>query len=315
MTKSLITNPADTAVLDDIAAQEAAGGDPFGDNEEIVAVTVTDQAAEAAAKLTAEAGNPDAVDEPDAADPPVEEVAPVAAAAEPAAAAPAVAEPVAATPAPAPAPAHVPQYRVASKEAIAADTAALNAEKAAALQKMMDGDLEPAAFAVIDATVTQKLGQLLVQSTLAELNAQTAVHTETQAVLALMDRSAAAKQLDYRADPKAQERFDMELNFLSADPENAGISYAALLDKAHANVLAIRGIATTAAAPPPAPLTGKPPARTPEAAPLTLRGLPTAQVPLTGGTAADALGRLTGADYEAAFAKLTPAQQAAMVDD
>lgn len=312
-TKSLITNPADTAVLDDIAAQEAAGGDPFGDNEEIVAVTVADQAAAAASELAAAAGMPDAVDEPDDADPPVEGAATTA----DATADPVVAEPAAAVePSAAPAPAPVPQFRTASQEAIAADTAALNAEKAEALQKMMDGDLEPAAYAAIDATVTQKLGQLLVQSTLAELNAQTAAQTETQAVLALMDRSAAAKQLDYRADATAQAQFDMMLNALGADPANAGLAYPALLDKAHAAVLAVRGIAAaTTAAPPPAPLTGKPPARTPEAAPLTLRGLPVAQVPLTGGTAADALGRLTGAEYQTAFDKLTPAQQAAMVDD
>lgn len=320
MKKSLITNPADIAVLDDIAAQEAAGGDPFGDDEEIVAVSIADQATEAAAKLDAEAGNPDGVDEPDAADPPVDEVAPIAEAAEPAdpvETTPAAAESAKKEPAPAPAPAPdpVPQYRVASSEAIAADTAALNAEKAAALQKMMDGEIEPAEYAVIDADVTQKLGRLLVQSALAEANAQTIAQTETNALNALIAHAKATGELDYIADAKAQRQFDTVLTMAQADPDNAGRSYAELVKEAHTTVLAIRGI-KAAPAPAPAPAaTGKPAPRVPEAGPLTLRGLPSAQVPLTGGTAADAIGRLTGADYEAAFAKLTPAQQAAMLED
>jgi len=313
MTKSLITNPADIAVLDDIAAQEAAGGDPFGDDEEIVAVSIADQAAEAAAKLDAEAGNPDGEDEPDAADPPVEEAAPAAEATEPVETTPAVTESAKTEPAPAPDP--VPQYRVASSEAIAADTAALNAEKAAALQKMMDGEIEPAAYAAIDADVTQKLGKLLVQSALAEANAQTVAQTEMNAITALIAQAKATGELDYTADAKAQRQFDAVLTMTQADPDNAGRSYAELVKEAHTTVLAIRGI-KAAPAPTPAPAaTGKPAPRVPEAGPLTLRGLPSAQVPLTGGTAADAIGRLTGADYEAAFAKLTPAQQAAMLED
>jgi hypothetical protein len=49
--------------------------------------------------------------------------------------------------------------------------------------------------------------------------------------------------------------------------------------------------------------------------PPTLRGLPNAAAATTGNDLATAMGRLKGAAFEAAYAKLTPAQQAALVDD
>lgn len=314
MSKFLTT--AEQAVRADTEAQLAAGGDPFGDDEEIVAPSIAEQAATAQAKVDKANGVAPADADPAAdidegadaglnveaeADAVVEPV--VAAAVEPVVAA----EP--ATPAQRP-----PQFRVASQEAIDADTAALNLEKATALKKMMDGDLEPEAYAAIDASVTHKLGRLLVQSALAEANAQNAAQAENTALVSLMNASKRDGTLDYNTDLKAQKQFDMALDMLQADPDNANRGYVDLINEAHSAVLSLRGIAK-AKAPAAAVVADKPPARVPGAAPVTLRGLPQASTPNTGGTIADAMGRLQGAEYQAAYAKLSPAQKAALVDD
>jgi hypothetical protein len=307
--------PAELEVAKSTEAALAAGKDPFGDDEEIVAPTISSQAADAAAELDEAKGIVDAVDPDEEAEP-----AAVTAEAKPEAATPsaeALAEiaadeqPVAALP-------KTPQFRVASQEAIEADMLALETEKADAFQKVMSGDMEPKDYTALEASVNRKIGRLQAQSTLAEANAQTAAQHEAEATLALMHAAKKSNELDYFADTKAQSQFDAFLNVALADPDNAGKPYAEILSSAHANVLAYRGIVKAAApavADEVAPTTTKPAARVPEPAPLTLRGLPNASVPNTGGTLSDALGRLTGAEYQAAFNKLTPAQKAAMVDD
>jgi hypothetical protein len=73
-------------------------------------------------------------------------------------------------------------------------------------------------------------------------------------------------------------------------------------------VKAMRGIAV--------PQPNKPAAERKPAgeAPVTLRSLPSASTPNTGGIL-EQIGRLKGPAYEAAYAKLTPAQQAALLDE
>lgn len=314
---------AEEAVHADTEAQLAAGGDPFGDDEPIVAASIEDQAAAAAAELAAAngtTGDPDDVDDP--ADAGVTAAAPEAAAA--AADDPTKTQPTAAqlaeiaddTPAPvverviAP-----PKFRVASADALEADRLALHTESATALQQMMDGDLAPAEYAKINSRVIDKLGQLSVQAALAEANAQTSAQVEASALTTLMNQSKTSGALDYFTDVKAQKQFDIALNMLQDDPDNAGKSFSDLIADAHASVLAVRGISKPAATPAAAAAPTPAAPRVPEAGPITLRGLPNASTPATGGTIGDALGRLKGADYQAAFSKLTPAQKAAMVDD
>ena len=72
-------------------------------------------------------------------------------------------------------------------------------------------------------------------------------------------------------------------------------------------VKAMRGVQTPAKA----PASDRKPAGD---VPVTLRSLPSASTPNTGGVI-EQIARLKGPAYEAAYAKLTPAQQAALLDE
>ena len=317
MRSNSMMNPADAAVNEATAAAIAAGKDPFGDDEDIAAPTIENQAARAAAALDEENGviDPASAEAADLDDEVATEAKTEAPAEETATEEPAVnTEALEAIAADEPLVARTPQFKVDSQAVIDANTAELNTVKADALQKLMDGEMEPKVYAAVEADVNQKLGRLLVQSALAEANAQSMAQAENQATLALINSAKKSGELDYLADPKAQSQFDAFLTVGLADPDNAGKSYAELLSGAHANVLAYRGI-VKAAGPLTTPVATKPPARTPEPAPMTLRGLPNASVPNTGGTVLDALGRLRGAEYQAAFSKLTAAQKSALIDE
>ena len=96
---------------------------------------------------------------------------------------------------------------------------------------------------------------------------------------------------------------------LAAQPDNAGKDFADLIEDAHKMVKAMRGVQTPAKAA--APAQERKPAGD---APVTLRSLPSASTPNTGGVI-EQIARLKGPAYEAAYAKLTPAQQAALLDE
>lgn len=301
--------PAEIAVAAEIDKQIAAGGDPFGDDEPIVAVTIADQAQEAADRLEEDNG---VVADADADEPQPGEVTGGAKTETPAEAK--TETPPTAEAKPAEPQRDAPQFKTADLATLESTRTKLVEEKAAAFQKVMDGEIDPAAYAKLDAEISGKLDTLLIQRTLAEANAQTAQAQEDAAIGEIMESAKQAGSIDYFTDAKAQRQFDTALTMIQIDPDNAKRPFAALVKEAHSTVLALRGIATAAAAPALAAST-KPAARTPDAGPPTLRGLPNASLPNTGGTVADALGRLSGAEYQAAFAKLTPAQKAAMLDE
>lgn len=193
-----------------------------------------------------------------------------------------------------------------------ATRAALLTEKAEAFGKMMEGELDAKEYAAIESRVMDSLEELSAQriraETLLEANAQTQAQAQQAAISALIVK--AKDEVPYATDTKAQRQFDMALTAVSTDPDNAGKPFAHLVNEAHKVVMALRGVqAKLSASPTPAPR--KPAGE----APMTLRSIPAAQTPNTGGSITDQLARLTGQEYEAAYAKLTPAQRASMLED
>lgn len=311
--------PAEQQQLDKIAAAQAAGQDVFGDNdtEADAAAAQAAQAAKAAEDAAAQAqadeaaagahsaegdkpseageGEKPAVDGMDAAV--LEEIANHAAL-------PRQADPLNFA-------AQVPQDYKAQRQA-------LMAEKNQAMGKLMEGEIDASEFAAIDARVADALEDLTAAriraETLQEASAQSHAQYQQQQIASLAHASKKSGEIDYVADATAQIQFDIAITGLKADPDNAGKDFAELVQQAHTAVLAMRGIAKKTAA---APASAAPPAdRKPEGqVPVTLRNLPAAASSNTGGSITDQLATLKGPEYETAFAKLTPQQRAAMLDE
>lgn len=281
-----MSTPEDLKALEAIAAAEAAGQDPFGDDEPL---TVEDAAEEAAPEAEA------------AAEPEAEQVAADAttADAEQDEAKPAAASPEAV---------ELPTYKAELPQDYKAQRAELMKAKADAMKQLMDGEIDADAYAAEDARVSEALEDLAAAriraETLQEANAQSQQAYQARAIQRLI--ANAKSEVDYAADATAQKQFDTSLQVLAAQPDNAGKDFADLIEDAHKMVKAMRGIAPQAK-----PVAERKPAGD---APVTLRGVPSASTPNTGGVI-EQIARLKGPAYEAAYAKLTPAQQAALLDE
>lgn len=278
-----MTTAAEQQVLADIAAAEARGEDVFGDNDDTATTDADGTAKDQAGEGTGDASG-EQVDEATlqaiADDTPEVKTDPL-------------------------------QFNAQVPNDYKATRAALLAEKAEAMGKLMDGELDAKEYAAIESRVMDSLEDLSAQriraETLMEANAQTQAQAQQAAISALIVK--AKDEVPYATDAKAQRQFDMALNAVGADPDNAGKPFAHLVNEAHKVVMALRGVQAKPAATPPAQ-------RKPAGdAPVTLRSIPAAATPNTGGSITDQLARLTGQEYEAAYAKLTPAQRAAMLDD
>ena len=279
--------PEDQKTLDAIAAAEAAGQDPFGDDEPLTVEAEADAdqpAAEAEAQAAA-----DAEAEQGATDAPAAE----AAQAEPE---PEQPEPVA-----------MPAYKAELPADHKAQRTELLKAKADAMRKLMDGEMTADEFSAEELRVTEALEDLAAAriraETLQDANAQSQQAYQARAIQRLI--ANAKSEVDYAADATAQKQFDTSLQVLAAQPDNAGKDFADLIEDAHKMVKAMRGIAPQAK-----PVAERKPSGD---APVTLRGVPSASTPNTGGVI-EQIARLKGPAYEAAFAKLTPAQQAALLD-
>ncbi len=180
--------------------------------------------------------------------------------------------------------------------------------KADAMRKLLNGEVDADEFAAEDSRISGELEELAAAriraETLQDANRQASVLYQQQALKRLVAKVKG--DVDYAADESARKQFDTALKVLAADGD--GRDFADLIDEAHAIVSARRGIAT-AKAPQAAPATRKPDG-TP---PVTLRGIPSASTPNTG-SVVDQLARLKGPAYEAAYARLTPAQKASLLD-
>ena len=369
---SLVATPTETDVLADIARERAAGLDPFGDDEfdppvigakevieelddaAVAATADTSDAADAspekdaAAASDAEKQSEEGVDaQPNAKDDappePVEDAdADAQAAQEPHAAAQ---EPVKEAAKEAPEP-QIPTYQTDLPADYQAQRGALLKEKALAMKKLIDGELDLEAFSVIESRVSNALEDLTAQrirsETLSEANVQNQQAMQQSEIRRLIVRAKA--DVDYSKDTKAQKSFDVVLRTLQADPDNAALEFGDLVDEAHRVVMALRGgvgkgqvepaVAAAAvrvvvpvvkedkavkAATPVAPVAvalEKVPDRRPaEKAPVTLRGLPVASTPNSNGDVIEQMSRLSGQAYQDAFAKLSPQQRRSLVDE
>lgn len=286
-----MSTPEDLKALEAIAAAQAAGQDPFGDDEPLTVEADADEPAPEAA--------PEAAAEPEA-----EQAATDAPAAEEEQTEADLAPAAASTEA-----AELPTYKAEVPSDYKAQRAELQRQKAEAMKKLMDGEIDAEAFAVEESRVSDALEDLAAAriraETLQEANAQSQEAYQARAIQRLI--ANAKSEVDYAADATAQQQFDTSLQVLAAQPANAGKDFADLIEDAHKMVKAMRGIAQAA----------KPPAADRKPAgdvPVTLRSLPSASTPNTGGVI-EQIARLKGPAYEAAYAKLTPAQQAALLDE
>ena len=272
--------PEDQKTLDAIAAAEAAGQDPFGDDEPLTV------------EAEADADQPDADAEAQAAADAEAEQGAEAAQAEPE-----------------PEPGAMPAYKAELPADHKAQRTELLQAKADAMRKLMDGEITADEFASEELRVTEALEDLAAAriraETLQEANAQSQQVYQARTIQRLIAKAKA--EVDYATDTAAQQQFDTSLRVLAAQPANADKDFADLAEDAHKMVKAMRGIAQT---PKPSAADRRPAGD----APVTLRSLPSASTPNTGGVI-EQIARLKGPAYEAAYAKLTPAQQAALLDE
>lgn len=276
--------PEETRILTEIAAAKERGEDPFGDNDPIEAeaapesesIADPDQAEEIPEEVTAEA-----------------EQAPVEDAAQ-SEQAPTV-------------------YQADVPADYKAQRAELLKEKAGLMKKLMDGEMDADEFAANEARVSDALEDLTAQriraETLQEANVQSQAQYQRKEIQKLIAKSKA--EVDYAADAKAQKQFDMALQAVASDADNAGLDYAEILAQAHKVVLALRGVTSKGQAVEQAIKSRIPDVKVP----VTLRSIPTAATPNANGNMLDQIGRLSGQAYQDAFAKLSPNQRKALLDE
>lgn len=306
MTQSHLS-PADAEALKAIEAAEAAGQDPFGDLDDDTAAApaaaaASDAAGETTEQEAGETTTTEAATEGEQAAAVDETVL-----AE-------LADPLGiAQPAPTTYKAEIPADLDANREA-------LLTEKADALEKLMTGEIDAKEFAEVEMRVTKEMAkidrQLARAETLAEINQQSVSQYEGLVIAQIVDTTKSV--LDYSKDTTAARQFDAVMAGLRADPANASKSFADLAAYANKTVLAIRGLSLPGEQAPAATSSqaaSKPPQRGVPAVPPTLRGIPTAATPNSGGGVVEQMANLSGQAYEAAFSKLSPSQQAALLGE
>ena len=315
-----MTIAAEKAIIEQTQAAIAAGEDPFGDNEGFETTTVTNenvQTADAAAADNTPGTDPTGGDGADSQNGSEVHLDLDAAALEAIAnggdespVLPMVADPL--------------NFNVNAPADYKTARAALVAEETEAFAKVMGGEIDATEYAAIKARVMDGLEELSAQriraETLQEVNTQSAAQSQAAVIQALITRASRANELNYAADEDGRIQFDRALSIVAAEPKMAGKPFSELVNEAHRTVLALRGIsektANKTAEQKAAEATAADAARRPAGSPpITLRGLPSAATANTGGSITDQLARLSGQDYQTAFAKLTPAQRASLLDE
>lgn len=306
-------NPADAEAAKQVAAGLAAGEDVFGDNDNDDGTPMTTAAAPAPAQAptaddtTATTG----ADDLDAEDLEAQDdTGATTQAAQEAAAAPA--------PAPAPAPTPVPQFKTKTPAELAAAQKALLDKKAEAFDKYSVGTMTAAEYSAVDSEVMLGLMGIASETALAQANTQTALQASEQALADVKKLAKSQGLVDYEADESAGVQFDNVVDMLAKDPKMAALSDADFFTRAHNLVLTMRGhtpgASASAPAPAPATPTGKPAPRQDMTGPITLRTIPAAATPNTGGGVAEQLGRLNGLDFEDAVGAMSRQQRDQWLD-
>ena len=274
--------PEETRVLAEIEAAKERGEDPFGDNDPIE---------------TEAAPEPESLADPD----PVEEETP------------AEAETVQAEAEPEPVQQQPTAYQAEMPADYKAQRAELVKEKAGLMKKLMDGEIDADEFAANEARISDSLEDLTAQriraETLQEANVQSQAQYQRREIQKLIAKSKA--EVDYTTDIKAQKQFDMALQAVATDSDNAGKDYSEILAEAHKVVLALRGVTSKGQVVEQAIKSRIPEGRPP----VTLRNIPTAATANANGNMLDQIGRLTGQAYQDAFSKLSQTQRRALLDE
>lgn len=262
-----------------------------------------------AAAAAAESGDDDDDDNDDG-----DDDAPAAGATE-AAAAPAAPEPAAA-----PAPSASPRYQAslpADYENKVADLAGREAELKRAFRA---GEIEFDDFESKRDELLREREALTIARTKAEISqemtAQTAEQQWANTVNGFLASVAALSPeqggIDYRKDAEKAADLDTFVKTLAGRQENSDKPMEWFLQEAHRRVRALHNLAAApAAAPAPAPAPAKPASRKPDlsSVPTTLAQVPGGDGPGdVSGEFADVLS-LEGEEYEAAIARMTPAQR------
>lgn len=290
----LVATPEEAKVLEDIKKAQDVGADPFGDeDDEDVAVTTEDSSIQDDAKdndESAEAEKPATDESSEVQDDPVEQVSQTQEAS--------------------------PAYQAEVPTDYKDKRSELLKDKAAAMKKLMDGEIDADEFAQTEARISDALEDLTAQriraETLLEANKQAAQQYQQKAIQRLISQSKS--QIDYAADVKAQRQFDAALTAIQTDPDNAAKDYADLLGEAHKIVLALRGITATKGSEVADAIQKA--QRKPEGTPpVTLRNIPAAATANANGDMLEQMSRLSGQEYEAAFARLSPAQRRTLLDE
>jgi hypothetical protein len=292
-------NPADADAMKAVTAAREAGEDPFGDEDGFTAAPEAEEAqADAPVVVDDDHGEPDAPADDEQT--PAESLE--AEAAQPADEPEAPAAPVAPTP-------HV-QYKTRTAKELAEAQAAVLTARTEAFKQYSDGTMSADDYAKADMEAMQTLMTLAREGALQEATTQTAIQ---QSEKALMEVKAQAKLqgLDYDKDTKAALQFDQASEVLAKDPDMAKLPDAEFFAKVNEMVFFMRGVKPAAA---PAPAPNLPPARADMKAPITLRGMPAAATPNTGGGLGETLGRLNGLDFQDAVGALPKEQRNQWLD-
>lgn len=190
------------------------------------------------------------------------------------------------------------------------DQGELSDEELQAQLDAVDDQLEALATERARADTLKAINEQAARDAQAKIDAE--YSNATTAIIKAAAASTTAK-VDYLKDQAAQRQFDMALDMLQADPENAGKTPTQLVREAHRAVLIIRGLPTgaPATAPAPTPAAGAP--KPPRNVPMGIGHLPNASpVPVQDETLAQAQ-NLSGEDLEQYMARLSPSQLAKLM--
>ena len=185
------------------------------------------------------------------------------------------------------------------------------ANRTDAFQKYSDGTMSADEYAKADMEAMTALMTLAREGALQDATMQTAMQQSEQALAQVKALAVQQHGLDYDKDTKAATQFDQAAEILAKDPDMAKLPDGEFFGKVHNMVLFMRGITPTAA---PTPAQAAAQVRTDMRAPITLRNMPTAATPNTGGGLSEQLGRLGGLDFEDAVGNLPKAQRDQWLD-
>lgn len=195
----------------------------------------------------------------------------------------------------------------------------LRTQKRAVHEKWANGELSDTEYFeqtdAIDDQIAAAVAEQSRKATLADINRQNEervrqaqADAENQAMAAVALAAKKAGHIDYATDALACQQFDAQFAAVRLDPANAKLPPVEQAQKAHNLVLAMRGIAPTAAAAPAA----APASPTKAVIPPSLASMPAAAAQPIGADPLDDIMAIEDPDVrEARWAALTPAQRTA----